>query len=221
MVGITPLAPVFTGGSDPLAGHRGNVMLRSRMVLSLLVVAATLLPSSLAVASTASSAAPPAGPLSIAQRVAARTAVEQVLWNHRIWPAESGSKPSLAAVMPASAIRLQVEDSLRMTNALRTFAHVSLGAAQLQAEVDREAQASRQPQVLAELWSALGNDPRLIAETIARPIVAERELRAWFSASGRTGSFDAWWRSVRPGLSSTVGDPATVYGLPSMMANET
>jgi N-acetylneuraminic acid mutarotase len=73
--------------------------------------------------------------------------------------------------------------------------------------------------VLGELWSALGNDPRLIAEIVARPIVAERELRAWFSASGRSGSFDAWWRSVRPGLSSIIDEPAARYLLPSMTAD--
>jgi hypothetical protein len=69
--------------------------------------------------------------------------VEQVLWNHRIWPAEAGPKPSLAAVMPAATVRQQAEDALRMTDALRIFAHLSIGATQLQAEVAREAQASR------------------------------------------------------------------------------
>ena len=42
--------------------------------------------------------------------------------------------------------------------------------------MDRMAQHSRQPEMLRELFAALGNDPFVIAECLARPIVAERLL---------------------------------------------
>ena len=45
---------------------------------------------------------------------------------------------------------------------------------QLQAEMDRMAQHTRQPEVLHELFEALGNDPFVIAECLARPALAER-----------------------------------------------
>ena len=48
---------------------------------------------------------------------------------------------------------------------------------QLQAEMDRMAQHTRQPEVLRELFEAFGNDPFVVAECLARPLLAERLLR--------------------------------------------
>src|SRR5258705_4275605 len=42
--------------------------------------------------------------------------------------------------------------------------------------MDRMAENTRQPEVLQELFEALGNDPFVIAECLARPILAERLL---------------------------------------------
>jgi N-acetylneuraminic acid mutarotase len=42
--------------------------------------------------------------------------------------------------------------------------------------MDRMAQNTRQPEVLQELFEALGNDPFVIAECLARPMLAERLL---------------------------------------------
>ena len=38
------------------------------------------------------------------------------------------------------------------------------------------AQHTKQPEVLRELFEALGNDPFVIAECLARPVLAERLL---------------------------------------------
>src|SRR5580765_320675 len=49
--------------------------------------------------------------LTLEDRLAAQKAIEQVYWNHRVWPTENpGAKPPLSAVMPDSAIRAKVED---------------------------------------------------------------------------------------------------------------
>ena len=48
----------------------------------------------------------------------------------------------------------------------------------LQAEMDRMAQHTRQSEVLRELFEALGNDPLVIAECLARPILAERLFKS-------------------------------------------
>jgi hypothetical protein len=45
---------------------------------------------------------------------------------------------------------------------------------QLQAEMEQMAQRTKQPEVLRELWAALGNDPFVIAECLARPVLVER-----------------------------------------------
>jgi hypothetical protein len=44
---------------------------------------------------------------------------------------------------------------------------------ELQAEMDRMAQHTKQPEVLCELFEALGNDRFVIAECLARPALAE------------------------------------------------
>jgi hypothetical protein len=43
--------------------------------------------------------------------------------------------------------------------------------------MDRMAQNTRQPEVLEELFEALGDDPFVIAECLARPMLAERLLQ--------------------------------------------
>src|SRR5256714_2491312 len=46
-------------------------------------------------------------------------------------------------------------------------------------------QNTRQPEVLQELFEALGNDPFIIAECLARPMLAERLLRSWYAYDQR------------------------------------
>ena len=53
----------------------------------------------------------PAAPrtLTFDDRVAAQRAIEQVYWNHRIWPTENPTpKPPLSVVMSDEAIRVKV-----------------------------------------------------------------------------------------------------------------
>ena len=42
--------------------------------------------------------------------------------------------------------------------------------------MERMAKRTKQPEVLRELFDALGNDPFVIAECLARPALAERLL---------------------------------------------
>src|SRR6185503_12070790 len=48
---------------------------------------------------------------------------------------------------------------------------------QLQAEMDRMARGTKDPKMLRELFDALSDDPLLIAETLARPALADRLSR--------------------------------------------
>ena len=52
------------------------------------------------------------------------------------------------------------------------------------------ARDTKQPEVLRELFEALGNDPAVIAECLARPILAER-LIADLSAQDKTRRFES------------------------------
>ena len=52
--------------------------------------------------------------------------------------------------------------------------------------MDRMAQDTKQPEVLRELFDALGNDPFLIAECLARPVLSERLITS-FAQEQRKG----------------------------------
>src|SRR5262245_40949850 len=113
--------------------------------------------------------------LSFAERVAYQTAIEDVYWRHRIWPkARPDPKPSLDALMSQATIEQKVQDYLRNSELLEQEAQTPITADQLQTEMERMASHTKQPEVLRELFAALGNDPFVIAECLARPVLAER-----------------------------------------------
>src|SRR5437879_2050704 len=115
--------------------------------------------------------------LTFAERVAYQRAIEEVYWRHRIWPKENPKpKPSLDEVMSAQQIEKKVEDYLRDAQALEDYWQRPIALDQLQAEMNRIASHTKQPGVLRELFEALGNDPFVIAECLARPVLAERTL---------------------------------------------
>ena len=123
--------------------------------------------------------------LTFAERVAYQRAIEDVYWRHRIWPKERPDpKPSFDAVMSQAQLEKKVEDYLRKSQALEDYWQRPITAEQLQAEMDRMAQHTKQPEVLRELFEALGNDPFVIAECLARPMLAERLFNSAL-ASGR------------------------------------
>src|SRR5206468_3381968 len=113
--------------------------------------------------------------LTLEERVAYQRAIEEVYWRHRIWPAANADpKPSLDAVMSQAQLEKKVADYLRDSQALEDYWQRPVTAEQLQAEMDRMAEHTKQPDVLRELFEALGNDPFVIAECLARPVLAER-----------------------------------------------
>ena len=125
--------------------------------------------------------------LSFAGRVAYQRAIEDVYWRHRIWPdTNAGPKPSLDAVMSQAQIEKKVTDYLRNSRALEDYWQRPITAAQLQTEMERMASHTKQPEVLQELFEALGNDPFVIAECLAKPVLTER-LIADLSAQHQTG----------------------------------
>jgi N-acetylneuraminic acid mutarotase len=106
--------------------------------------------------------------LGFAERVTYQRAIEEVYWRHRIWPKESADlKPSLNDVMSHAQLEKKVQDYLRNS---------PITPEQLQAEMDRMAEHTKQPEVLRELFEALGSDPFVIAECLARPALAQQLL---------------------------------------------
>ena len=92
--------------------------------------------------------------------------------------------------MSQAQIEKKVEEYLRNSQALEDYWQRPITADQLQAEMERMASHTKQPQVLRELFEALGNDPFVIAECLARPVLTER-LIADLSAQHQTGRLES------------------------------
>src|SRR4029079_2470809 len=115
--------------------------------------------------------------LTFEERVSYQRAIEEVYWRHRICPKERfDPKPSIDDVISQAQLEEKVRDYLRSSQALADDGQRPITTEQLQAEMDRMAQNTRQPEVLQELFEALGNDPFVIAECLARPMLAARLL---------------------------------------------
>ena len=177
-----------------------SALSQKRVVLALLlcaaacsIVAGTVLAFLRPEAPTKGSHPAGAG-LTFADRVAYQRAIEEVYWRHRIWPRNRGErpdpKPSLDAMMSPAQLQKKVEDYLRKSQALEDQWRRPLGAEQLQGEMDRMAKQTRQPEMLHELFEALGNDAFVIAECLARPVLTER-LIGDLSAPDNKGRFDS------------------------------
>jgi hypothetical protein len=112
--------------------------------------------------------------LTMEDRIAYQRAIEEVYWRHRIWPKENPKPPpALDRVVPPSVLRAKVEDYLHKSRALAVDRQRPITEEDLQAEIKRMARHTKQPEMLRELWAALGNDPHVIAECLARPALAE------------------------------------------------
>jgi N-acetylneuraminic acid mutarotase len=154
--------------------------------------------------------------LTFAERVAYQRAIEEVYWRHRIWPKENANaKPSLGEVMSAQQIEKKVEDYLRDSQALEEYWQKPITAEQLQAEMDRMARDTRQPEVLRELFDALGDDPFVIAECLVKPILTER-LIADLSAQGKTRRFESSPRKGLHSMAATATFANVAYALPTI-----
>src|SRR5438552_2516390 len=127
--------------------------------------------------------------LTFAERVGYQRAIEDVYWRHRIWPRNRGErpdpKPPLDAVMSQAQLEKKVADYLRKSQALEDYWQRAITSEQLQAEMDRMAEHTRQPDVLREVFTALGDDPFMVAECLARPALAGRLLTSWYSHDER------------------------------------
>src|SRR5438552_2581336 len=166
--------------------------------------------------------------LTFAQRVSYQRAIEDVYWRHRIWPKERPDpKPSLDAVFPRAQLETKVQDYLRDSQMIEDHWQKPITAEQLQAEMNRMARDTKQPGVLRELFQALGNDPVVIAECLARPILAERLVREFKSRASspqlagkanREALTNLRTSALRTIAHGAADPPGVVYTLPEISA---
>src|SRR5262245_29500237 len=156
--------------------------------------------------------------LTFPERVSYQRAIEEVYWRHRISPKENPDpKPALYAVMSQAQLENKVRSYLRNSLVLEDYWQLPITAEQLQAEVDRMARNTKQPEVLRELFEALGNDPAVIAECLARPILAER-LITDLSAQDQTRHVESPQTDALGATSVATTLGQVVYTLPEIAA---
>jgi hypothetical protein len=111
----------------------------------------------------------------LASRSADRAAIERVYYNHR-----TGTKPPFEQTLPPATLETLVREDFAKEAALKEVYGVEISPALLEAEVGRINTTTRAPDMLAEIKTALGNDPVRFANTFAKPILVERLLRQKF-----------------------------------------
>src|SRR4029450_6438947 len=152
--------------------------------------------------------------LSFAERVAYQRAIEDIYWRHRIWPKERPDpKPSLDVVMSQATIEKKVQDYLRNSELLEQEWQKPITAEQLQTEMDRMASHTKQPEVLRELFAALGNDPFVIAECLARPVLSERLQFATVESSKEP--LESWSAGAQDQMPNVMAVAIANYTLPA------
>ena len=162
--------------------------------------------------------------LTFADRVAYQQAIEDVYWRHRIWPKENpGPKPLLDAIISQRQIEQKVEDYLHKSQLVAGQRGTSIAASELQAEMDRMAQHTKQPEVLHELFAALGNDALVIAECLIRPILAERLVTGPTVVRARTNLSNAAYKlpEISTGCSDDTWTATTTVSAPDARFDHT
>ena len=125
--------------------------------------------------------AAPSSAVNLDERVRCQEALERVYWTHR----SKGQGRSFEQAVPRTVLRRNAEDAVLKTEALRRFWQVTITPERLQAELDRMASRSQAPARLRELFAALDNDPMKAAECLARPLLADRLIRASYAHDER------------------------------------
>jgi N-acetylneuraminic acid mutarotase len=123
---------------------------------------------------------PAASTFDFEARVQAQEAIERVYYRHQL-----GSTRPFESAVPRHTIESKVRKYLKQTRALESMWSTPVTAAMLQNEIDRMAHSSRMPDRLRELYTALQDDPALILETLARPVLVDRLTRNFFMYDGR------------------------------------
>src|SRR4030095_4494340 len=144
--------------------------------------------------------------MTLGERVAHQRAIEEVYWRHRTWPATNHPpKPRLDEVAPPEQIEMKVKDYLRRSEKLESNWHKPITEEMLRSEIARMASGTKNADMLKELWAALGNDPFVIAECLARPRLVNR-ASGW-AAEPSVQSAGCGWETT-----SAVGAPGKRYG---------
>jgi N-acetylneuraminic acid mutarotase len=121
--------------------------------------------------------------LTFEDRVNAQEAIDRVRYSHQL-----GATEPFEEAMPREALEARVRSYLQKSMVLESFWNTKVTPEMLRAEVGRMARTSRMPERLHELFHALGDDPGVIGECLARPAIVDRLSRHFFAHDQRIHS---------------------------------
>ena len=102
-------------------------------------------------------------------------------------------------------IENKVKDYLRDSQRLEEQWQRAITPSQLQAEMERMANHTKQPEVLREIFAALGNDPFVVAECLVRPALSERLVTNIYAHDQRIHGELKQWGELSSGASHDQG----------------
>jgi len=117
-----------------------------------------------------------ARPLTFEERVSAQEAIERVYYSGQI-----GATVSFEAAVPRDLLERKVRAYLEKSAALEAIWKIPITEPMLRRELERMVEQTQMPNRLRELFAALGNDPFLIQECLARPTLVDRLARNFFA----------------------------------------
>ncbi len=125
------------------------------------------------------------GQITYQQRIDAQRAIEKVYYDQRAAYTKRTSpqteiKPFEEKITD-EILKKKVDKYMAYSGLLEHVWKRPVTAAQLQRELDRMALGTKNPDVLNALFEALNNDPKLIAETLARQNLVSRLAHNWYS----------------------------------------
>lgn len=170
----------------------GGAPASHRPVLRRLQPSGNLLPSILVILAMAAGAVLAAVPapaaatpavvrdLTFRDRVAAQRAIDRLEYQHRI-----GTRRPFEEAVPEEITERRVLESLRRSAALENVWRTRVSRAMLDAELRRMARRTWFPDRLRAVEEALGGDPLLLRECLARPVLVERLVQGFFEGDRR------------------------------------
>ncbi|MEJ5165595.1 MAG: hypothetical protein WHV67_01030 [Thermoanaerobaculia bacterium] len=124
--------------------------------------------------------------LTMEKRIKVQEAIERFYYEKRIWPKENPNpKPPFEDFIIKEILKKKVEDYIKKSLLLEKIWKRPITREQLQAEIERITKNTKDPETLKDLFLALENDPYLIAECLARQILADRLIRNWYAYDER------------------------------------
>ncbi len=118
--------------------------------------------------------------LTFDERVAAQEAIERVYYSHQI-----GATLPFEEAVPEEILENKVRRYLEQSLALERLWDTPVTAEALRAEIQRIAERTQMPDRLREIYTALGNDPFLIEECVARPALVQRLTEGFLAFDSR------------------------------------